>query len=217
MNLLPAPGIDPPGIAASPAIAVEIVNLLKTAGLEAAPNPNFNPKRAAIIRPKNGEEGLVFTPDNKESINAQGVAPEANVVCKCEKVTAAEIVEAMRRSLPIDSTQGIRKRTRAGMGGCQAKPWNYGCECRVAQIIARESVELAPAVVGRRPWSATSLFPRRWLTEADKEVLKVVSKAKNTEKTSDFTSDIVNFERAQTKNAAALAAAAAAAAAEANK
>jgi hypothetical protein len=47
------------------------------------------------------------------------VAPEANVVCKCEKVTEAEIVDSMRRSLPIDSTQGMRKRTRAGMGGCQ--------------------------------------------------------------------------------------------------
>ena len=49
------------------------------------------------------------------------------------------MVEACRRSLPIDSTQALRKRTRAGMGGCQGKPWNYGCECRVAQIIAREN------------------------------------------------------------------------------
>ena len=116
------------------------------------------------------------------------------MVCKCEKGTEAEVVEAMRRSLPIDSTQGMRKRTRAGMGGCQGKPWNYGCECRVAQIIARESADLAPAAVGRRPWSATSLFPRRWLSDSDKEVLKVVSKAK-TDKNTEVTSDIVSFER----------------------
>ena len=50
---------------------------------------------------------------------------EQNVVCKCERVTEAEVVEACRRSLPVDSTQAIRKRTRAGMGGCQGKPWNY--------------------------------------------------------------------------------------------
>jgi len=197
-NFIQASGIDSPGIAASPAIALEIVDLLKQAGLDAAPNPNFNPKRAAIIRPKNGDEGLVYTPDDKEAINAQGVAPEANVVCKCEKVTEAEVVEAMRRSLPIDSTQGMRKRTRAGMGGCQGKPWNYGCECRVAQIIARESADLAPAAVGRRPWSATSLFPRRWLSDSDKEVLKVVSKAK-TDKNTEVTSDIVSFERSATE------------------
>ena len=58
------------------------------------------------------------------------------MVCKCEKVTEEEIVEACRRSLPVDSIQCMRKRTRAGMGGCQGKPWNYGCECRVAQARA---------------------------------------------------------------------------------
>ena len=63
--------------------------------------------------------GLVYTPDDKESLNPLGVAPELNVVCKCEKVTEAEVVEACKRSLPIDSTQAIRKRTRAGMGHCQ--------------------------------------------------------------------------------------------------
>ena len=52
---------------------------------------------------------------------------------KCEKVTEFEIVEALRRSLPIDSTQAIRKRTRAGMGHCQGDPKNYGCEERVAR------------------------------------------------------------------------------------
>jgi len=193
-HLIQAAGIDSPGIAASPAIALEVVELLNQAGLSAAPNPNFNPKRAAIIRPKKGDEGLVYTPDDKEEINAAGVPAEANVVCKCEKVTEAEVVEAMRRSLPIDSTQGMRKRTRAGMGGCQGKPWNYGCECRVAQIIARESGgDLPAAVVGRRPWSATSLFPRRWLSDSDKEVLKVVSKAKDAKV--EVASDVVKFER----------------------
>jgi len=84
-GFIQAAGIDSPGIAASPAIALEIVDLLKKAGLgtlftcfagtkvqiltqrramllDAAPNPTFNPKRAAIIRPKKGEGGLVFTP-----------------------------------------------------------------------------------------------------------------------------------------------------------
>ena len=47
---------------------------------------------------------------------------------------------------------------------------NYGCECRVAQIIAREQ-GLAPAVVGRRPWKATTQFERRWLNDDDKALL----------------------------------------------
>jgi len=173
-KLVHAAGIDSPGIAGSPAIALEVVAQLEEAGFAAPADASFNPTRAAIIVPKDGDEGLVYTPDDKTSINPLGVDASANVVCKCEKVTEAEVVDACHRSLPVDSTQAIRKRTRAGMGGCQGKPWNYGCECRVAQIIARET-KAAPAVVGRRPWSATSMFPRRWITEADKEVLQTLS------------------------------------------
>ena len=40
-------------------------------------------------------------------------------VCKCEKVTEAEVIDACHRSLPVDSTQAMRKRVRAGMGHCQ--------------------------------------------------------------------------------------------------
>lgn len=170
-NFIQAAGIDSPGIAGSPAIALMVVDLLAEAGLSAPKDPKFNPKRAPIIMPKRGEEGLVFSPDTKEEINSMGVSPEENVVCKCEKVTEAEIIAACSRSLPVDSTQAMRKRTRAGMGGCQGKPWNYGCECRVAQIVARETGAKTPEV-GRRPWAATSLFERRWISEADKAAIK---------------------------------------------
>jgi glycerol-3-phosphate dehydrogenase len=128
-----------------------------------------------VPKVKGEEDGLVYTPDDKTSVNPLNVAPELNVVCKCERVTEAEIVEACARSLPIDSVQGMRKRTRAGMGGCQGKPWNYGCECRVAQIIERETQMKDASVVGRRPWSATSLFPRRWINDEDKSVLQKLS------------------------------------------
>jgi len=107
-------------------------------------------------------------PDGKER------DPRKNVVCKCEKVTEQEVVTALRRSLPIDSTQGIRKRTRAGMGHCQGDDGNYQCECRVAKIIAREN-KLAAAKVGRRPWPGTSLLPQRWLAESQKKELDALS------------------------------------------
>lgn len=55
------------------------------------------------------------------------------------QVTEQEIIDACRRSLPVDSTQAMRKRTRAGMGHCQGDPDNYNCEMRVAKIIARET------------------------------------------------------------------------------
>ena len=174
-KLIHAAGIDSPGIAGSPAIALEVIEQLKDAGFAAPADPTFNPKRAPIIVPKLGDEGLVYHDgDDKETINPMGVSPTENVVCKCEKVTEAEVIAACKRSLPCDSTQAIRKRTRAGMGGCQGKPWNYGCECKVAQIVARENAAQAD-LVGRRPWSATSAFPRRWITAEDKEVLKTLS------------------------------------------
>ena len=58
------------------------------------------------------------------------------------------MVEALHRNLPIDSTQAVRKRTRAGMGHCQGDEDNYNCECRVAAIIARENKIPVEALVG---------------------------------------------------------------------
>ena len=154
-----AAGIDSPGLAGSPAIALEIIRLLQSAGLKLEKNPKFNPIRAPIIVPKDGWKGIKAGPVGK--------------------VTEAEVITALHRSLPIDSTQAIRKRTRAGMGHCQGEKENYNCECRVADIIARET-GLPPAAVGRRPWPATSSLPQRWLTEEQKESIGEVSKKAET-------------------------------------
>ncbi|GMH78834.1 hypothetical protein TrST_g8155 [Triparma strigata] len=162
-NFIQAAGIDSPGLAGSPAIALEVVKLLQKNGLSKAKNKNFNPNRAPIITPKDGWKGIKAGPVGKFT------DPKVNVVCKCEKVTEHEVVTAMRRSLPIDSTQGIRKRTRAGMGHCQGDAENYNCECRVADIIARENGYGKKEEIGRRPWPATSTLPQRWLEESEKE------------------------------------------------
>ena len=111
-------GIDSPGLAGSPAIALEVIRLLKSVGLRAPTNPSFNPNRAPIITPKSiGMKGLKIGPVGKnDSVDGTNEAQmAANVICKCERVTELEVVRALRRSLPIDSTQAIRKRTRAGM------------------------------------------------------------------------------------------------------
>lgn len=167
-------GIDSPGLAGSPAIAIEAVRLLAEAGLELVPNPTFNPKRAPIIVPKVGFKALA--PDGSLTpIRAGPVGkytdPAENIVCKCEKVTEAEIVTALHRGLPVDSTQSMRKRTRGGMGHCQADKENYNCECRIANIIARELKYDNEDKVGRRPWPATSSLPQRWINEEQKEKL----------------------------------------------
>jgi len=165
-------GIDSPGLAGSPAIAVEVVNMLKQDGLNMSLNTSFNPNRAPIITPKQGMRGLKMGPVGKNDSDGLDEAKMAsNVICKCEKVTELEVVRAVRRSLPIDSSQGIRKRTRAGMGHCQGDPDNYNCEARVRAIIAREN-GVPVEQVGGRPWPATSTLPERWIDDSEKQMLQ---------------------------------------------
>ena len=49
-----AASIDSPGIAASPAIAADVVRMLVASGMISSPDPLFNPIRAPIVAPKNG-------------------------------------------------------------------------------------------------------------------------------------------------------------------
>jgi glycerol-3-phosphate dehydrogenase len=60
--------------------------------------------------------------------------PQVNIICRCEGVTESEIVDAIHRNIGINSTDAIKRRTRAGMGTCQG---NF-CRSRVVAIIARE-------------------------------------------------------------------------------
>ena len=173
-NFIHVAGIDSPGLAGSPAIALEVVRLLQNAGLSTPPNKTFNPNRAPIITPKVGMRGLKMGPVGKNDSNgmdAEEVKMASNIICKCEKVTELEVVRALRRSLPIDSSQAIRKRTRAGMGHCQGDPENYDCECRVKAIIAREN-NTSTEEVGGRPWPATTTLSQRWIDDEEKKDLE---------------------------------------------
>lgn len=49
-----------------------------------------------------------------------------------------EVVRALRRSLPIDSTQAIRKRTRAGMGHCQGKTCSRFEHCHNLKMLTMD-------------------------------------------------------------------------------
>ena len=54
------------------------------------------------------------------------------MICRCETITEAEIVEAIHRG--ARSIDGVKRRTRAGMGRCQAG----FCSPRVLEILSRE-------------------------------------------------------------------------------
>lgn len=143
-------GIDSPGLTSSPAIALKVIEILHSAGLALEPNPAFDPYRHPIIR----EKGADFTGD----INAP--EPERHLICRCEKVTEAEIIDCLHRGLPVNSLAAVARRTRAGMGSCQGA----FCGPRVKQVIARE-LNLPPEEVPERGAPSSTLIQRTKRTE----------------------------------------------------
>ena len=58
---------------------------------------------------------------------------EELIVCRCQEVTKQDIIDAINDgALTVD---GVKRRTRAGMGLCQGKT----CERLVARIIAEQT------------------------------------------------------------------------------
>ncbi|MDW8800994.1 NAD(P)/FAD-dependent oxidoreductase [Clostridium sp. A1-XYC3] len=117
-------GIDSPGLTSSPAIAAKVVEILKKNFCHLEEDKDFSPYRKGIIVKKDKN----FQGD----INCQ--EPEKHIICRCEQVTEAEIVDAIHRNIPVKSIDAIKRRTRAGMGMCQGA----FCGKRVKEIIARE-------------------------------------------------------------------------------
>ncbi|MGP3778695.1 NAD(P)/FAD-dependent oxidoreductase [Halanaerobium saccharolyticum] len=123
-GFIQAAGIDSPGLTSSPAIAKKLVNILKDSGLKLIKKDDFNPQRPAIVVEK--DEDFAGEIDHQD--------PEKNIICRCETVTEAEILDALNRSIPIKTTDAVKRRTWAKTGECQA---NF-CESRIKKIISRE-------------------------------------------------------------------------------
>ena len=121
-----AVGIESPGLSSSPAIG-DYLAKLAAEKLNAQPNPSFDPIRKGIpkFRDMTAEE------------RAAAIAADpdfAKIVCRCETVTEAEIRQAIRRPVGARTVDGIKRRTRAGMGRCQAG----FCTPRVVEILCEE-------------------------------------------------------------------------------
>ena len=125
-NFFNVAGIESPGLSSAPAIG-EYVAELVAEKLAAEKNPSFDSVRHGIpkFREMDNEERARYINEN----SAYG-----RVVCRCETVTEAEIVDAIRRPLGATTLDGIKRRTRAGMGRCQSG----FCTTRVLEILERE-------------------------------------------------------------------------------
>ncbi len=149
-GFIQAAGIDSPGLTSSPAIAERVVSLLEQAGLDLTRKDSFIQNRPPITTP------APLRPFRE--IQDEVKLPEGNperIVCRCEQVREKTIVNALHREIPIDSTDAVKRRTRAGMGYCQG---NF-CGTRVRGIIARET-GLAEERISV-PWEGTGAQTER--------------------------------------------------------
>ena len=120
-------GIESPGLTAAPAIAEYVIDILKNEGLELIQNKEFNPYR---------EKAKPFRNMTKEEREEAVIIDEKynKIICRCEQVTEAEIVDAIHRPAGARTVDGIKRRIRPGMGRCQGG----FCGPRVVEILARE-------------------------------------------------------------------------------
>lgn len=105
-------GIESPGLSSVPAIGVYVRDIM--AGLtELCEKKEFCEHRKRITRiselSREEQNGLI-----------QENPAYGQIVCRCEGVTMGEILDAIHRPLGATTLDGIKRRTRAGMGRCQA-------------------------------------------------------------------------------------------------
>lgn len=135
-RLVQVAGIQSPGLTASPAIAAMVRDILLKQGLALSENPSYEPRLDPPVRPR------FLAPEARAALVAENPAYGA-IVCRCEEISEAEIVEAIRRG--HTTLDGIKFYTRAQMGRCQGG----FCSWRIMRIIMRETGLTADEITKR--------------------------------------------------------------------
>ncbi len=120
-------GIESPGLTAAPAIALRVVEMLKSAGESLTEKSDFNPIRKQ--RPRFSH----LSHAEREKLIQQN--PQyGRVICRCEMVTEGEIVAEIHSPIPATTYDAIKRRTWLGTGRCLG-----GFDMpKVVEILARE-------------------------------------------------------------------------------
>lgn len=146
-NVVNLVGIESPALTSAVPIARYAVELIKEKeGL--SDKDNFIKTRKGILK---------FS-DQSDEVRAALIEKNPDygeIVCRCEMVTKAEIIEAINNPLGVETMLGIKYRTRAMMGRCQG---GY-CQMRIAKLIEENKGKNVTEILYGRPNS--NLFTGR--------------------------------------------------------
>lgn len=121
-----AAGIESPGLTCAPALGKYLAALV----LEYLPVR----EKKDFIAVRKGIPNMALADEEERQSLIRENPLYADVVCRCELVTEGEIMDAIHRPLGATTLDGIKRRTRTGMGRCQAG----FCSPRTVEILARE-------------------------------------------------------------------------------
>ena len=123
-----AAAIDSPGLTSCVAVAEYVVNLLKNSGLELNKNSDFNGYRddPHAFRKMNDEQKDEYIKHHPDY---------GKIICRCETVSEGEIRDAIKRNPKPADIDGVKRRTRSGMGRCQGG----FCSPFVMKLLAEEN------------------------------------------------------------------------------
>ena len=123
--------IQSPGLASAPAVAEYVIGILqddlKKQNKSLVEKTDWNPirKREVEFRHMSLEEQAKLIEIDPRY---------GRIICRCEKITEGEILDAIKSPIVPTSIDAIKRRTRAGMGRCQGG----FCQPRVLELLARE-------------------------------------------------------------------------------
>lgn len=129
-----AVGIESPGLSSAPAIGMMVADMLYK---------ELNPSMKTDFIATREDIKSINQIRTEELNNLIKEKPEyGNIICRCENITEGEIKDAIHRPLGARSLDGIKRRTRGGMGRCQAG----FCSPKIIEILARE-LQISPLEV----------------------------------------------------------------------
>ncbi len=126
VGFIDAAGIESPGLSCAPVMGEYVANIVL---------PKLNPaKKKDFIAKREGIKHINSLPvEEREKLIKENPAYSV-IVCRCEMITEGEILDAIHRPLGAKTLDGIKRRTRAGMGRCQAG----FCTPRTMELISNE-------------------------------------------------------------------------------